>query len=222
MPDYYLLPGNLVDSDFSGSLVLLAGYMMASERRVVLPGVIKYRTNVKRPDSPPRMDLSINAVTARYDASCPRSMQRHARWVENPETGIDSKKLCGSLVQLAQEALDRIQPIPTGQRMNAFFSILAVAPGALDQAWHADNLDFDGDYWTVIVPLTRILGQGGTEFVNSGIPPFGRSYYFGGKVVHRGTANASDEMRYALMLVVLSPAEDINRGTEVPIELTKQ
>ena len=106
--------------------------------------------------------------------------------------------------------------------MNAFFSILAVAPGALDQAWHADNLNFDGDYWTVIIPLTRILGQGGTEFVNGGIPPFGRSYYFGGKVVHRGTANASDEMRYALMLVVLSPAEDINRGTEVPIELTKQ
>ena len=78
MPDYYLLPGNLVDSDFSASLMRLAGYMMASERRVVLPGVIKYRTNVKRPDSPPRMDLSINAVTARYDASCPRSMQRHA------------------------------------------------------------------------------------------------------------------------------------------------
>jgi hypothetical protein len=222
MPDYHLLPDNLVDSNFSTSLVCLAEYMIKSELHLVLPGVITYRTNEKKPNSPPRMDISINAITVRYDEGCPRSMKRHAKWVESTETGIDSKQLCVSLVQLAQNFLNMIQPIPKGQKMNAFFSILAVAPGAFDQEWHEDNRDFDGDYWTVIIPLTVIPGQGGTQFLTDGIPPFGLSYYFGGKVVHRGTANVSDEMRYALTLVLLSPAEDINRGTEVPIKLTKK
>ena len=53
--------------------------------------------------------------------------------------------------------------------------------------------------------------QGGTEFAGGVLPPHGRSYCFDGSVLHRGTANASDSVRYVLMCV-LCDAFDANRS----------
>jgi hypothetical protein len=148
---------------------------------------------------PRRYDVSLGGVMGRY-GECARVRRRH-QWVDRLP---GAAAMYGRLRALAQR-------LGEGTRL-AYFSVLAVEAGALAQEFHSDNADAKGAYWTVLMPLTtHDPRQGGTEFAGVGLPPHGRAYRFDGSVLHRGTANASDSVRYVLMCV-LCDAFDANRS----------
>ena len=134
---YRLLPTGLV-SDALREDVLRAVDL------IVEPHAVKDRSGLNVPlDMPRRYDLSLGGVVGRY-GECVRVRRRH-KWVDKLP---GAAAMYGRLRELAQRLGEHVG----GTR--AYFSVLAVEAGALEQEYHADNYDAEGAYWTVLMPLT--------------------------------------------------------------------
>jgi hypothetical protein len=225
MPQFGLLPDGLISKRTRTQLTTLGQFMINSRRLRAMPKVIQNRSDPHIEDEEPhRYDVSINSVTACYDAQTERQ-RRHHTWVEDVPN-FRSSELYTDLNTLAQKLTDAIDTLENGTTVKVFFSIIAVEPRAAEQTMHVDNDTYNGTYWSAIIPLTDHLNQGGTEFRDGdeNTPPRGKGYYFGGNVMHRGITNRSAFTRYALMTVITDVADitDINRSEfETPIVITK-
>ena len=85
--------------------------------------------------------------------------------------------------------------------------LMVVLPGAVDQAWHADN-DSAVFFQTILLPLTEpVQNCGRTEFLDEEAPMIaspGSGIIFDGKTMHRGLANKSNRKRIFAYVAVTS------------------
>ena len=243
---YTVLPDGIVSAD----LKVLLGYCKENWNSIqfLQPPTLQDRS--KRVGRRQRFDLSLNGVIL-YSRQNDGKRQLNT-WVEkllkndrmderdidesayddDSTTGMEKKaakvgrrvrNMCKELEQVAQDVTNEIEDLEVGERVRVFFNLLMIDTNATeDQLMHPDNPR--GKYWTALFPLTLHENQGTTNFEKGGEPPFGKAYYFNGKVWHQGTRNASGQRRFVLMAVIMGKgAKDTNRDdAEIPILITKQ
>ena len=95
-----------------------------------------------------------------------------------------------------------------------FLNVVKVDPGALSQDRHKDfNFGDKRHFYEMLFPLTDHPGQGGTNFGLSGapldFPNSGVGYYWNGHIEHQGTANESEQTRYAFNIEMVAITDDV-------------
>ena len=187
---------------------------ISQELKDVLMDVVNYAFANKDTDKAIRKDIQ-RAETNRCELALDDILKPTPEW-----SGQWSKQLKSELHLLCYNVWQYFRQNQTlldfskKDEYVMFLNVVKVDPGARSQVRHKDfNFGDERHFYEMLFPLTDHPGQGGTNFGLSGapldFPNSGVGYYWNGHITHQGTANESDQTRYAFNIEMVAITDDV-------------